>query len=232
MRLPDNLLQKTKVVLHGLQGFVIFLSWAIIIAIFTKDGSTDGRIKYFFALVRDLCRLPPALTSHQKLKADCLPVLVLCSPPHLPNRDSPIRSCETILECLRPRSHRRASRGVLVRGFHLCRDVDQGGNQKGGRQTWTYRLRCLCLGRRSVQMSLKSSGYWDGGCAIVSLFILHQSSHDDQTKLRWLIMDGTQSPVPGHILHLHQECPLLPPQRLPSRHHHLPPTTPPATGRR
>ncbi|KAL9016083.1 MAG: hypothetical protein Q9185_006550 [Variospora sp. 1 TL-2023] len=50
MRLPENLLPKTKIVLHGVQGFVIFLAWAITIAIFTKPGSTDGRIKYFFAL--------------------------------------------------------------------------------------------------------------------------------------------------------------------------------------
>ncbi|KAL9009262.1 MAG: hypothetical protein Q9173_005698, partial [Seirophora scorigena] len=50
MRLPGNLLQKAKIVLHGLQGFVIFLAWAITIAIFTKPGSTDGRVKYFFAL--------------------------------------------------------------------------------------------------------------------------------------------------------------------------------------
>ncbi|KAL8771431.1 MAG: hypothetical protein Q9209_003099 [Squamulea sp. 1 TL-2023] len=50
MRLPDNILQKTKIVLHGVQGLVIFLAWAITISIFTKDGSTDGRIKYFFAL--------------------------------------------------------------------------------------------------------------------------------------------------------------------------------------
>ncbi|KAI4268435.1 MAG: hypothetical protein LQ337_007843 [Flavoplaca oasis] len=50
MRLPDNILQKSKIVLHGIQAFVIFLAWAITIAIFTKDGSTDGRVKYFFAL--------------------------------------------------------------------------------------------------------------------------------------------------------------------------------------
>ncbi|KAL8916719.1 MAG: hypothetical protein Q9172_006174 [Xanthocarpia lactea] len=50
MRLPENILQKSKIILHGVQGLVIFLSWAITIAIFTKDGSTDGRIKYFFAL--------------------------------------------------------------------------------------------------------------------------------------------------------------------------------------
>lgn len=54
MRLPENLLPKTKIVLHGVQGFVIFLAWAITIAIFTKPGSTDGRIKYFFALVNTI----------------------------------------------------------------------------------------------------------------------------------------------------------------------------------
>ncbi|KAL8854137.1 MAG: hypothetical protein Q9221_001059 [Calogaya cf. arnoldii] len=50
MRLPENILQKSKIVLHGVQGLVIFLAWAITIAIFTKDGSTDGRVKYYFAL--------------------------------------------------------------------------------------------------------------------------------------------------------------------------------------
>ncbi|KAL8932164.1 MAG: hypothetical protein Q9216_006939 [Gyalolechia sp. 2 TL-2023] len=50
MRLPENLLQKAKIALHGVQGFVIFLAWAITIAIFTKPGSTDGRTKFFFAL--------------------------------------------------------------------------------------------------------------------------------------------------------------------------------------
>ncbi|KAL8948427.1 MAG: hypothetical protein Q9222_005379 [Ikaeria aurantiellina] len=50
MKLPDNILQKVKIVLHAIQGFVIFLAWAITIAIFTKPGTTDGRTKYFFAL--------------------------------------------------------------------------------------------------------------------------------------------------------------------------------------
>ncbi|KAL8667962.1 MAG: hypothetical protein Q9168_007172, partial [Polycauliona sp. 1 TL-2023] len=50
MRLPENILQKSKIVLHGIQGLVIFLAWAITISIFTKDGSTDGRVKYLFAL--------------------------------------------------------------------------------------------------------------------------------------------------------------------------------------
>lgn len=60
MRLPGNLLQKAKIVLHGLQGFVIFLAWAITIAIFTKPGSTDGRIKYFFALVNTISLSEPS----------------------------------------------------------------------------------------------------------------------------------------------------------------------------
>lgn len=50
MRLPENILQKIKIALHGVQGFIIFLAWAITIAIFTKPGSTDGRVKFFFAL--------------------------------------------------------------------------------------------------------------------------------------------------------------------------------------
>ncbi|KAI4202911.1 MAG: hypothetical protein LQ346_001884 [Caloplaca aetnensis] len=50
MQLPQNLLQKSKVVLHGIQGLVVFLAWAITIAVFTKPGSTDGRTKFYFAL--------------------------------------------------------------------------------------------------------------------------------------------------------------------------------------
>ena len=51
MKLPDHFAQRAKTGLHALQGFVIFLAWAITIAVFTKDGTTDGRTKYFFALV-------------------------------------------------------------------------------------------------------------------------------------------------------------------------------------
>ncbi|KAL8742738.1 MAG: hypothetical protein Q9190_004831 [Brigantiaea leucoxantha] len=50
MKLPDHFAQRAKTGLHALQGFVIFLAWAITIAVFTKDGTTDGRTKYFFAL--------------------------------------------------------------------------------------------------------------------------------------------------------------------------------------
>ena len=47
-----NLLtQRTKNVVHGIQALIIFLAWAVTIAVFTKDGKTDGRTKYFFILV-------------------------------------------------------------------------------------------------------------------------------------------------------------------------------------
>ncbi len=51
MQLPHNYLQKGKNALHGLQGLVIFLGWALTIAVLVKSGRSDGRTKYFFALV-------------------------------------------------------------------------------------------------------------------------------------------------------------------------------------
>lgn len=51
MKLPVFLLQKGKNYIHGLQGLVIFLAWALTIAVFTKTGKTDGRTKYYFTLV-------------------------------------------------------------------------------------------------------------------------------------------------------------------------------------
>ncbi|KAL8989663.1 MAG: hypothetical protein Q9169_008311, partial [Polycauliona sp. 2 TL-2023] len=77
MRLPENILPKAKIVLHGIQGLVIFLSWAIIISIFTKDGSTDGRIKYYFALVlHTFYSLQNALTNEQTQCWFCIPLLI------------------------------------------------------------------------------------------------------------------------------------------------------------
>lgn len=57
MQLPQNYLHKGKNALHGLQGLVIFLGWALTIAILVKDGPSDGRTKYFFALVSAQARL-------------------------------------------------------------------------------------------------------------------------------------------------------------------------------
>ncbi|KAI5288248.1 vesicle formation at the endoplasmic reticulum [Ascosphaera aggregata] len=41
---------RTKAIIHACQGFVVFIAWAMTIAVFTRDGSTDGRTAYYFAL--------------------------------------------------------------------------------------------------------------------------------------------------------------------------------------
>lgn len=51
MNLSAHQLQRTKNAIHGVQGLVIFIAWAVTIAVFTKDGNSDGRSKYFFVLV-------------------------------------------------------------------------------------------------------------------------------------------------------------------------------------
>lgn len=43
--------QRAKNVIHAIQALVIFVGWAMTIAILTKGGKTDGRIWYYFALV-------------------------------------------------------------------------------------------------------------------------------------------------------------------------------------
>lgn len=44
-------LQKTKNAIHGVQGLFIFIAWAVMIGVFTRDGNSDGRSKYYFVLV-------------------------------------------------------------------------------------------------------------------------------------------------------------------------------------
>ncbi|KKZ68520.1 hypothetical protein EMCG_05804 [[Emmonsia] crescens] len=41
---------RVKMLLHALQGFVVFLGWALTIAVLTQKGGTDGRTAYYFAL--------------------------------------------------------------------------------------------------------------------------------------------------------------------------------------
>ncbi|KAK2805560.1 hypothetical protein FQN50_006187 [Emmonsiellopsis sp. PD_5] len=41
---------RVKTLLHAFQAFVIFLAWAFTIAVFTRDGATDGRTAWYFAL--------------------------------------------------------------------------------------------------------------------------------------------------------------------------------------
>lgn len=62
MKLPVFLQQKGKSYIHGLQGLIIFLAWALTIAVFTKSGKTDGRTKFYFVLVR--ITVPKGLFRH------------------------------------------------------------------------------------------------------------------------------------------------------------------------
>lgn len=51
MRLPSVNPARTKNILHGIQGLIIFLAWALTIAVFTKGGGIDGRSAWYWALV-------------------------------------------------------------------------------------------------------------------------------------------------------------------------------------
>ena len=51
MKIPRNHLGKIKTVLHGLQAAFVFLGFCLTIAVLV-NGETDGRTKYYFALVR------------------------------------------------------------------------------------------------------------------------------------------------------------------------------------
>ncbi|KMP03160.1 hypothetical protein CIHG_02519 [Coccidioides immitis H538.4] len=50
MRLPHINTSRTKNIIHAFQAFIIFLAWAMTIAVFTRDGKTDGRTAWYFAL--------------------------------------------------------------------------------------------------------------------------------------------------------------------------------------
>ncbi len=54
MKIAASYLGKAKNAAHAIQALTIFLGWCLTIAIFTQDGSTDGRTRYFFALVSTL----------------------------------------------------------------------------------------------------------------------------------------------------------------------------------
>ncbi|KAL5360418.1 hypothetical protein BJX96DRAFT_150313 [Aspergillus floccosus] len=41
---------RTKNIIHGVQAFIIFLAWALTIAVFTKGGGIDGRSAWYWAL--------------------------------------------------------------------------------------------------------------------------------------------------------------------------------------
>ncbi|PGH20352.1 hypothetical protein AJ80_03620 [Polytolypa hystricis UAMH7299] len=50
MRLPHMGSGRAKMLMHSFQAFIIFLAWVLTIAIFTRDGKTDGRTAWYFAL--------------------------------------------------------------------------------------------------------------------------------------------------------------------------------------
>ncbi|KAI9850926.1 MAG: hypothetical protein M1838_004812 [Thelocarpon superellum] len=50
MKLPLGILQRAKTALHGVQGLLIFIAWAITIAILVAQGPTDGRPRWYFAV--------------------------------------------------------------------------------------------------------------------------------------------------------------------------------------
>lgn len=52
MRLQLDHFGKVKNYIHMGQGAILFLAWVLTIAIFTRDGTTDGRVGWYFGLVR------------------------------------------------------------------------------------------------------------------------------------------------------------------------------------
>ncbi|KAL5336525.1 hypothetical protein BJX70DRAFT_372238 [Aspergillus crustosus] len=50
MKRPSFSPGRSKNLIHGVQGFVIFIAWAMTIAIFTKGGGIDGRAGWYFGL--------------------------------------------------------------------------------------------------------------------------------------------------------------------------------------
>jgi len=52
MRLPLDQFGKIKNFIHVAQAVILFLAWVLTIAIFTRDGTTDGRVGWYFGLVR------------------------------------------------------------------------------------------------------------------------------------------------------------------------------------
>ena len=66
----SNNLQRGKNAIHGLQALIIFISWVLTIAVFTKTGQTDGRSKYYFTLVSILqARKFP--NAHKRINSAC-----------------------------------------------------------------------------------------------------------------------------------------------------------------
>jgi translocation protein SEC72 len=51
MKLDLDRFGQTKNYVHIFQAVVLFIAWAMTIAIFTRDGDNDGRVGWYFGLV-------------------------------------------------------------------------------------------------------------------------------------------------------------------------------------
>lgn len=52
MRLQLDHFGKVKNFIHIGQAAILFLAWVLTIALLTRDGTTDGRVGWYFGLVR------------------------------------------------------------------------------------------------------------------------------------------------------------------------------------
>ena len=52
MRLQLDRFGQIKNYIHAGQAAVLFLAWVLTIALLTRDGTTDGRVGWYFGLVR------------------------------------------------------------------------------------------------------------------------------------------------------------------------------------
>lgn len=148
MKIAASYLGKAKNAVHAIQALTIFLGWCLTIAIFTQDGSTDGRTRYFFALVSTLSsthardiRTAYISRSAEVLKCSRFPVLVQRPGPRLPDDRPAVASNTEVREPVRVRRHRRHLCHPVVRSLHRGGDVERGGHRGWGGEE-------KCAGRR------------------------------------------------------------------------------------
>jgi translocation protein SEC72 len=51
MRLQLDKFGQIKTYIHTGQGAILFLAWVLTIALFTREGTNDGRVGWYFGLV-------------------------------------------------------------------------------------------------------------------------------------------------------------------------------------
>ena len=85
-------LQKIKLGVHIAQGFLMFISWAIEIAVFRSSAIIDGRPGWYFGLVC-LSLQPSPSTSQESMNTDTVHTVLPHYPSHhLPYYDPPLSS--------------------------------------------------------------------------------------------------------------------------------------------